>query len=77
MFTAPAPAINPALGLTADRNALGVLSWVRALDDHKVRLVAGITAAPNGYACYLSPPCPLWMGCDCPPHAPLSMAPRR
>lgn len=67
----------PAPALTDPRNFLAVLSWARALDNHDVQFVTGITAAPNGYACYLTPRCPLWMGCDCPPHAPLSMAPRR
>lgn len=69
--------ITATLGLTDPRNFLPVLAWVRALDDHKVQLVTGITAQPNGFACFLTPRCPLWMGCDCPPHAPLSMAPPR
>lgn len=65
------------LTLTDPNNFLGVLAWLRALDDHEVQLVTDIATEPAGYACYLTPRCPLWMGCDCPPHAPLSMAPRR
>ncbi len=49
----------------------------RLIDAGTLRPAVRVTAAPNGYACYLTPRCPLWMGCDCPPYAPLSMAPRR
>jgi hypothetical protein len=38
--------------------------------------ITGIQAHATGWHCYLSPPCPLWMGCDCPPHQYLSDRPQ-
>lgn len=67
MLSAPAPTIDPALGLTDDRNFLGVLAWVRDLDAHRVRFVTGVQAgAPGSFGCYAG--CAPFFDCDCPPH---------
>jgi hypothetical protein len=49
----------------------------RLLNAYTVRpFITGIRAHATGWHCYLSPPCPLWMGCDCPPHQYLSDRPQ-
>lgn len=46
------------------------------IDAGRFHFIAGIFAHRNGWHCHLTPSCPHWMGCDCPPWQPISQRPR-